>query len=280
LPASERQATTAVDSCVDCHMPKSPLGDIAHTAATDHRVPRRLGHGPTPTAGPAPGGGEDLPMLLYHADRYDPHDRAGRDRDQAIALAHIARSFQRPLSGRFSRLALPPLEAAVRAWPDDVAARDALTTALALQDRPADALKVAQTVLTLEPRRERVLDLAMVLASQLQERDLALEFGRRTLAVDPWVSRYHLSMAQVYTRGDDWRPAKGQWPPAIDACRAALKLDPTNLEARRLLIVGAVMTGDLTLARSEYRTYLAFDPPDAAALRGWIESRPIRPPRP
>jgi cytochrome c-type biogenesis protein CcmH/NrfG len=114
----------------------------------------------------------------------------------------------------------------------------------------------------------------MVAASQLHRRDEALDFGRRLLAVDPWVARYHLSMAQIFTRGDDWRPAAGDWRPAIDACRAALRLDPTNLEARRLLIVGAATTGDLPLARDEFRIYLGFDPPDAGPLRRWLEGLP------
>ena len=212
-------------------------------------------------------------MVLYHAERFDPRDPAGRDRDLAIALAQVGRGMQGPLAAPFSRLALPRLEAALRSWPDDLAASDALATALALQGRSAEALKAAKVVLRLEPGRERVLDLAMVLASQLRHRDEALAFGRRTLAVDPWISRYHMSMAQLYTRGDDWRPGKGQWGPAIKACQAALRLDPTNLEARRLLIEGAVMTGDLTLARGEFRTYAGFDPPDAESLRRWLESR-------
>jgi hypothetical protein len=280
MPSAERRIRTPVDSCIVCHMPRSPLADIAHTAATDHRVPRNEGRRPTPTADRAPGAGAGAPMVLYHADRFDPRDRAGRDRDLAIALAQAGRGIQGPLGARFCRLALPRLEAAVSARPDDLAAGEALASALALQDRPADALEAAKAVLALEPGREQVLDLARVLAAQLRHRDEALDFGRRTLAVDPWLARYHLSMAQLYTRGDDWRPGEGQWRPAVDACRAALRLDPTNFEARRLLIIGAVKIGDMVLARSEYRTYLGFDPPDAEALRRWIESQPARTARP
>ena len=76
------------------------------------------------------------------------------------------------------------------------------------------------------------------------------------------------------------RPGGRPWHPAVDACRAALQLDPTNLEARRLLIIGAVKIGDMVLARNEYRIYLGFDPPDAEALRRWIESQPARSARP
>jgi hypothetical protein len=83
-----------------------------------------------------------------------------------------------------------------------------------------------------------------------------------------------LSIAQLFTRGDDWQPAKGQWPLAIEACRSALRLDPTNLAARRLLIVGAVMTGDRALARTEYQAYLGFKPSDAGSLGRWLDAHP------
>jgi hypothetical protein len=276
LPAARRRARTPDDSCIVCHMPRLPLDDIAHTAATDHRIPRSEGRKPTPTGGPKSAGGDDLPLVLYHAERFDPRARSGRDRDLGIALAEIGRGVQGPMGAQFSRLALPRLEAAVRDWPDDQAAGEALATALELQGRPAEALTAAKALLAREPGREHALELAMVAASHLRRRDEALDFGRRLLAVDPWVARYHLSMAQIFTRGDDWRPAGGDWRQAIDACRAVLRLDPTNLEARRLLIIGAATTGDLPLARDEFRIYLGFDPPDAGPLRRWLDGLPDR----
>jgi hypothetical protein len=278
LPPAERRTRTAVDSCVVCHMPRSPLSNIAHTAATDHRVPRRIGNEPAPKAGLV--ARTDVPIVLYHAERFDPRDSTGRDRDLAVALAQIVPDAGAPLAKLLSRLAVPRLDAAIRARSNDLVAGEALATILAVQNRSAEALRAAKAVLTLEPNRERVLDLAMVLASRLHLRDDALEFGRRTLAVDPWVAKYYLSMAQVYSRGVDWRQAGGQWRPAIEACRTALRLDPTNLKARSLLIAGAVMTGDLTLARDEARTYLGFNPPDAEPLRRWLESPFVQPSMP
>ena len=116
----------------------------------------------------------------------------------------------------------------------------------------------------------------MVAASHLRRHGEALDFGRRLLDRRTWAARYHLSMAQLFTRGDDWRPAGGDWRQAIDACRAVLRLDPTHLEARRLLIVGAATTGDLPLARAEFRIYLGFDPPDAVPLRRWLDGHADR----
>jgi predicted CXXCH cytochrome family protein len=278
LPLSRRRARSPDDSCIVCHMPRAPLNDIAHTAATDHRIPRAEGRDPTLPGGSTSDRGSDLPLVLYHSERFDPRERSGRERDLGVALARSGGAIRGPMGVGFSQLALPRLEAAIRDWPDDREAREALATALELQGRPAEALLAAKAVLAGEPGRERSLELAMVVASHLRRRDEALDFGRRLLAVDPWVARYHLSMAQIFSRGDDWRPAGGDWRPAFDACRAALRLDPTNHEARRLLIVGAATMGDLPLARDEFRTYLSFDPPDAEPVRRWLDGVAARSP--
>jgi hypothetical protein len=40
LPLAERQQQTLPDNCIGCHMPKQPLGLIAHSALTNHRIIR------------------------------------------------------------------------------------------------------------------------------------------------------------------------------------------------------------------------------------------------
>ncbi len=40
LPRPERRAQQPDDDCTACHMPRSPAGDIAHTAITVHTIPR------------------------------------------------------------------------------------------------------------------------------------------------------------------------------------------------------------------------------------------------
>ncbi len=47
MPREARLRTSKEDSCIACHMPGYSASDIAHTAATDHRIVRR----PTPPAG-------------------------------------------------------------------------------------------------------------------------------------------------------------------------------------------------------------------------------------
>jgi hypothetical protein len=200
LALATRLARASGDDCAFCHMPKNPLADIAHTAATNHRIPRL----PTQTpARPAVFSQGDIPIALYHVERFGPADRLGRDRDLAIAMAHLSRTSVGPAAARLAQLALPGLEKAVRAWPDDLAAGDALAAVLAAQGRFAEGLQAARAVLKREPRRERALELATALAAQLHKRSEALDLGARTLAVNPWKTQYHFAMAQLYVRGDD-----------------------------------------------------------------------------
>jgi len=42
LPRDRRLARSPQDDCTSCHMPRSPAGDIAHTAITVHTIPRGL----------------------------------------------------------------------------------------------------------------------------------------------------------------------------------------------------------------------------------------------
>jgi hypothetical protein len=81
LPRRVRLDRQADDSCIACHMPRSPTADIVHTAATDHRIPRR----PPPAAKeerqPA---GVDRPLRPFHP--YRPEDEAEVRRDLGLAL--------------------------------------------------------------------------------------------------------------------------------------------------------------------------------------------------
>ena len=195
MPPAERQARGAVDNCVECHMPRSPLADIAHTVATDHRIPRGGRREPTPERSLAPGGDDSLPIVLYHAD-HSTHVTAS-----GVIATWRSRGAYGPRHsgtgrGAVEQVRLAPAGGGGASVARDVAATDALATALALQNHSAEALETAKAVLAVEPGRERALDLAMVLASQLHHRDEALDFGRRTLAVDPWLAQFSLAMRE------------------------------------------------------------------------------------
>ena len=123
-----------------------------------------------------------------------------------------------------------------------------------------------EAALALDPLRERALAAATAQASRLDRHEEALELARRTLAVNPLFSDHQLAMARQLAQGKEWRLA-------IDSCLAALRLNPANLPARRLLIACYLQEGDTTRARAECRALIGFDPPDRDALErrmsGW-----------
>jgi hypothetical protein len=261
LPLPVRQERSREDSCIDCHMPRSPLANVAHTAETDHRIPRDQDR---PSAGD-PGGASDEPLVPFHAELRGVQERGGLDRDLGVALAGLAQERGGAAGTRLMAQALRLLDPALAARPEDVAAGRARALALLALRRPVEARKAVESALSFAPRSEGLLELALWLASRKGPNDEALALGRRLLAVDPWASAYHLAVAQVHARGR-------RWGEAAEACRATLRLDPTNLAARRLLIEAAVQLGDMPQARAEAQTYFGFDPPDGEEVRRRLDS--------
>jgi hypothetical protein len=51
---TDRNKTRPADNCIQCHMPRFPTADIAHTAATDHRIRKRPDKSLPETNSPSP----------------------------------------------------------------------------------------------------------------------------------------------------------------------------------------------------------------------------------
>ena len=60
------------------------------------------------------------------------------------------------------------------------------------------------------------------------------------------------------------------WDAAIEASRNSLRLNPSNHEARMLLIQGLLRNRRLPEARREFQTLLDHDPPGRDALQAWF----------
>jgi Flp pilus assembly protein TadD len=251
LPEPARRQRSRDDSCIECHMPRSPLANVAHTAETDHGIPR---HGETDKLPPiiTEASGRDEPPLIAADDAlFGSMKGASLDRELGIALAGLGadRASDR---ARLARFALPLLEAALKERPDDLVAWQAKIIALTLRGRSGDALAAAESSLALAPNHERSLSLAIPLLAGSGRRDEAIALGQRLLAVNPWFSEYHVVLAKLLGQA-------GRWSEAAEACRAALRLDPLNLTIRHILIKCALEMGDRTLARTEAEVYLRFD---------------------
>jgi hypothetical protein len=262
LPQPDRRAHQADDSCVDCHMPRRGTKDIAHTAMTDHRIPRSETAGtPETTADlPARGAGAD-PVVRFPSGRHGGPSGAEANRDLGIALFHTAREPWRQggatdLAWRASVL----IDSALAEPPDDIPALEAKAHLLWMRGRTAEARDAFGVGLALEPDDERLLEGADALAGATGRRDEAVALLRRAATVNPYCADYPRRLAVLHAEMSHWAEAAG-------SARAALGLDLSLVEARIALVVSQARRGDLAAARDELRRLRAFDPDAADALR-------------
>ncbi len=209
------------DSCIDCHMPRYASWDVPHTATTDHRVPRLASAPGRPLRGPSPDG----PLALFHRGEVAPLDEEGR-RDLGLALVRVVgegRLDAKRWGGQITTL----LEGAIHRAPNDVAAWEGKALALGWQGRRAEALAAYETILDKAPARELALAGAAALAQQQNDRERALGYWRRAVAVSPWTADYRRSLAQLLEQ-------ERAWDEALTHAEAWLRIDPGSAAARQL----------------------------------------------
>src|SRR5262249_22003447 len=136
------------------------------------------------------------------------------------------------------------LDESVRAFPDDVAAREARGEALGILGRRQEALADFESALARAPGRERCLQGAALLAQSGKETDKALDYWRRPVEVSPFAPAYRGNLALLLA-------GAGAWGEAREHCRAWLRLDPGSIEARKLWVRCLLQQGDRPAARAE-----------------------------
>jgi Tfp pilus assembly protein PilF len=255
----ERRRQQKEDSCIACHMRRLTSSDIAHTANTDHRLLRRPDeaeqpHGPR---GLEPGA---LPMVHFHQDLVAPDDQ-GAARDRGIALAQYAVDLH---DREAAQQALDLLDAALREWPDDVAAQEARANALAAAGDMDAGVVAYDAVVAKAPNDENFILQAAALAEQTGRPEKAAEYYRRALVLNPDRAQTYVGLARTDM-------ARRDWAHAILELEAGLRLNPFEVEARTLLLSCCLQTGDRPRAREEYRRLLYMDAPDRPGLLNWLE---------
>ena len=263
MPLQARLAKSKADDCVVCHMPSFSTSDITHTAATDHQIPR------TPRkAQPKPERAPPGVMSLAHFNREASNVLdAEAERALALGLVEIPR-ITNQLDVELDRvqLALPLIEKAVQAWPNDVPTLEAKANAFAMLDRKAEALSVCEKILALSPRREQSLIAATALARRLHKNDAAIDYCKRALEINPLAIGYRAQLANLYADRKDW-------PRALAEGEAVLKRYPSNIDARVLLVSYYLDQQDRRNARIEFDKLLALKPPAEETLRLWFERK-------
>jgi DNA-binding SARP family transcriptional activator len=251
LAQPERRDQSRDDSCIECHMPRKATADIAHTASTDHRIPRR----PSPSQNKPHADG--LPIRSFFRSPADPLTRDD-ERDLGIALAELA--SRQKISDRFAKDALSRLDAAVAADPADLEAREARAAALLTMGRRREAGEAFAELLALAPERESAVASAAELAMTQGRNDEAIRLWRKAIALNPWRSHYHGNLARLLAAAEDW-------PGARESAAACLKLDPARTEVRVALVEALLHAGEIDSAKAEFARIEALNPPDLDALR-------------
>jgi len=260
LPQPERLSQGQGDRCTDCHMPRSPNDQVPHTATTLHLIPRYKDRTPPVADLHRRSSERDAPLIHFHREGLDPSERSAVSRDLGIALANNSRAIPGWTPAELSRMALPLVEAALRADPGDEPALEAKGTVLWLLGRRQESLSAFQAPLAQTPNDEGSLVAAGTRAARLARREEALDDFRRAIAINPWRADYHQVVALLYFE-------RGEWNAAIEAAGDSLRLNPSNHEARMLLIESLLRLDRRSEARREFEILLAHDPPGRDALQ-------------
>ena len=205
----------------------------------------------------------ERPLVLFHRERMDERQRNEAERDLGVALCRDGPAA--------AALALPLLEAALAARPDDLAAWEAKGFALEQLGRYAEGLATFRSALDREPGRESALIGAADAAARAGRRDDAIADLRRAIAINPSAlglpRRPGLPLLQRPRLAGRRRGRPGGTPPEPRRHR-----DP---QAPRPVATSAWETR--RPHTRELQTLLGFDPPDRDELMRWFA--PLTQPR-
>ena len=277
MPRPERLKRSPADSCIDCHMPRTANQRIAHTATSNHQIPRRPEA--IPRAGQeedkgGTGGPKDQSFLVSFFQELREQDRAsgrepetdqGRDLGVALSVEPPDPSSPGTKSDDFTRanqLALSLLDRSLARVPDDPEVWAARGRVLERLGRAPDSLASFQSALELKPGKETLL--LDVASRALQDGDLAraLPLLERLIRLNPWRADYFNLLATAHTNTRNWTAA-------ADACRSSLALNAFDVETRVMLVQALVQAAD-GRAEAEFETLLKCNPGDAGKLRAWF----------
>lgn len=259
-PKKARLRRQSEDSCIACHMPRFRTADIAHTAATDHRIPR------VPAASKAENVTGDAHYGLKPFHSCPPDEEGELRRDLGLAWVELMKT--REANPQVcSELAEALLDMAVRQCPDDTIAREALGLAQFFRGRQRDALATLETTLSVEPHREAALHFVAALTLSLGRREESLQYWRRLVVENPWQPEYRRALTELLLR-------LGQTAEARTQCETWLRLEPLSADARRTLIRLLLRAHKPSEAREQLRLYEALKPVDLDRVRAWFDDLP------
>ncbi|HKB03411.1 MAG TPA: tetratricopeptide repeat protein [Gemmataceae bacterium] len=261
LPLPERQAKN--DACAVCHMPKAASANIAHTAVTDHRVPR-VPPPPKTGKGSLPPGELPIDTLAGHGKRGP--DQAELSRDLGLALAAKIREHFNREDAPLTVEAIKQLTAATDRHPSDAAAWQGLAIVRAARSEWADSLKAAERGLAARPDQETLLELASDAAFQMRKLDAAADYTRRAMSVNPANPDHRVRLAEVLIEESKYVDAAAELRDLLTGC-------PNHAMARAWLAVCLYQQGQGREALAEVDRAARINPARSDAIRTWFRGR-------
>jgi hypothetical protein len=260
VPPAERRKTSPGDSCIDCHMTRYAASDIPHTASTDHRIPRRPAAAP-PAEAPDLEGVRFVEFYRDHFPQGDPE--AERSRGLALLLLMNAGRLSPERNGeRAMRL----LESALGQQPTDPVIGEAKVQVLLQMKRPAEALAETRSALAVRPGSWRLLVAAAATAEGAGKTDLALDYWRRAVEINPCIPEYQERLVLLLA-------LTGHQDEARARCRTLLKLDPFNVTGRQEEVGFLLREGKKVEALQAFDVIRKLNPPDLAKRQKWFEEQ-------
>ena len=209
--ATEEARRANDDSCIACHMPRSPTSDIQHVVFTDHSIRRKPSGSGTVPASDA----ELVPYPSYTATT----------RDLALAYAVVA---LRDRKAADRERAFPLLKQAAEDGTADAQALAYLAEFYRDAKDDAHALPIYQQVWRMD--KSQYAAAAALGAYQMQSGNVtaAIQLWREALALNPAMTLVRVNLAKALLRTGNSSEAKA-------TLEKALQLNPASPEARDLL---------------------------------------------
>jgi tetratricopeptide (TPR) repeat protein len=218
VPLPERQQASIRDSCIDCHMPRYTSQDVAHTASTDHRIVRRPNQ-PRPSADLA-----KATFVDFYQDRF-PQGDPQAERNLGLGLLKMIQAGMLPRKPHGDG-ALGLLESALASYPQDVELRANKAQLLSLLGKHSEVLAEARLALVKRPGDWRLLACAAAAAQAEGKTDLAIDYWRRAVEINPLMPDYQVSLVGLLL-------SERRLDEARVRCEKLLQLDPFNVSGRQ-----------------------------------------------
>lgn len=227
-----RTATTSVDSCIVCHMPKLPAADV-HAAQTDHRLLRRIPQdSPANAKHPSPMR-ERTPVLFVEPGVKVPANAIARAR--GIFLAEQSRSAAGSKSD--AREAINLLIATIQAEPNDIEALYSLGMAFGQIQQNELMVQAWMKVVQLQPEHENALESLAIHFHEINDMPNARKYYEAVLKVNPYRSQYYGRLAHVLGQLDELQLG-------IETAEKCLELNPSLQQTHAWLEEAFRRTGD------------------------------------